>query len=208
MKTTMKETSNNNVSLVGTVASKVEFSHELYGRKFYVFQLEVERLSWQTDIIPIIIPEEYRILPQIKEGKKIYVEGNYRSYNKEENDKKRLVLSVFPSRIEPVDEEKYWNMNSIALQGFICKPVVYRKTPLGREVADMMIAVNRLYGKSDYIPCIAWGRNARWASGFELGNELKIWGRIQSREYVKKLSDEESEKRTAYEVSVSKLELV
>ncbi len=142
-------------------------------------------------------------------GMYIMVNGQFRSYNRHEERKNKLVLSVFAREIEFVDEiGESTKSNQIYLDGYICKEPVYRKTPLGREIADLLLAVNRPYGKSDYIPCICWGRNARFASNFEVGARCAVWGRIQSREYMKKLSDEQLEKRVAYEVSVSKLELM
>jgi single-stranded DNA-binding protein len=142
-------------------------------------------------------------------GVKICIMGQFRSYNRHEERKNKLVLSVFAREIEFVDEiGENAKTNQIFLDGYICKPPIYRKTPLGREIADLLLAVNRPYGKSDYIPCICWGRNARFASGFEVGSRCAVWGRIQSREYMKKLSEEEMERRVAYEVSVSKLEIV
>ena len=140
-------------------------------------------------------------------GKLVEARGQFRSYNRHEENKNRLVLSIFVREWEFVDENpEAGKTNQIFLDGYICKPPIYRKTPLGREIADLLIAVNRPYSKSDYIPCIAWGRNARFASGFEVGSRIQVWGRVQSREYVKKINDEELEKHTAYEVSVSKLE--
>lgn len=140
-------------------------------------------------------------------GEYIEIQGQFRSYNRHEEKHNRLVLSVFARELRFIDEdEEFLPTNQIFLDGFICKPPVYRKTPLGREIADVLLAVNRPYGKSDYIPCICWGRNANFARSFEVGGRLHIWGRIQSREYIKKLSETETEKRTAYEVSVSKLE--
>ena len=148
----------------------------------------------------IDVTQDYR-------GEFIQISGQFRSYNRHEEKKNRLVLSVFAREAVFVEaEDDKVKSNQIFLDGFICKPPVYRKTPLGREIADMLVAVNRPYGKSDYIPCISWGRNARFASNFEVGSRVQIWGRIQSREYVKKLEDDRTEKRTAYEVSVSKME--
>ena len=142
-------------------------------------------------------------------GMSIMVQGQFRSYNRHEERKNRLVLSVFAREIEFVDETpESSKTNQIYLDGYICKEPVYRKTPLGREIADLLLAVNRPYGKSDYIPCICWGRNARFASNFTVGTRCEIWGRIQSREYMKRLSEDDAEKRIAYEVSVSKLELM
>ena len=138
--------------------------------------------------------------------------SQFRSYNKHEECKNRLVLSVFVREIEFVEDseevEEDIKSNQIYLDGYICKEPIYRKTPLGREIADLLVAVNRSYGKSDYIPCICWGRNARFASGFEVGGHVQVWGRIQSREYVKKINEDEIEKRIAYEVSVSKIDFL
>ena len=140
-------------------------------------------------------------------GEFIMVSGQFRSYNRHDEQKNRLVLSVFVREVSFIEEELDGaKTNNIFLDGYICKLPVYRKTPLGREIADLLLAVNRPYGKSDYIPCICWGRNARFASTFEVGEHVQIMGRIQSREYIKKLTETETEKRIAYEVSVSKLE--
>ena len=141
-------------------------------------------------------------------GQNIYVTGQFRSFNRHEEKKNRLVLSVFVRELEFLDEiDDEVKSNQIFLDGYVCKEPIYRKTPLGREIADILLAVNRPYGKSDYIPCISWGRNARYANHFRVGERCRIWGRIQSREYMKKISEEQAEKRVAYEVSVSKLEL-
>jgi len=198
---------NNQVSIAGKIASPFQFSHEVYGEGFYLCDVEIERLSDSTDLIPVMVSE--RLFP-VKEnyiGRDICVHGQFRSYNRHEENKNRLVLSVFAREIYfPEDVEEDVKPNHIYLDGYICKPPIYRKTPLGREIADILLAVNRPYGKSDYIPCICWGRNARYAEGFQVGNHVQIWGRIQSREYQKKISELEYEKRIAYEVSVSKLE--
>ena len=171
--------------------------------------VEVQRLSDSTDIIPLMVSERLMNIEQDFRGVKVMVTGQFRSYNRHEEKKNRLILSVFAREVELVDEiEESAKSNQIYLDGFICKEPIYRKTPLGREIADLLIAVNRPYGKSDYIPCICWGRNARFANSFEVGTRCSIWGRIQSREYMKKISDEMVEKRVAYEVSVNKLDLV
>ena len=169
----------------------------------------VKRLSESEDRIPVMVSERLLDVSQDYEGEYIEVSGQFRSYNRHEEKKNRLVLSVFAREISFVEQEdNSVKTNQIFLDGYICKPPVYRKTPLGREIADLLIAVNRPYGKSDYIPCICWGRNARYASAFQVGGHVLVWGRIQSREYVKKIAENETEKRTAYEVSVSKLEYV
>jgi len=198
---------NNQVQIVGEIVSGFAFSHEVYGEGFYVMDISVKRLSDSYDIIPAMVSERLIDVTQDYRGEMIQICGQFRSYNRHEEKKNRLVLSVFAREISFVEEENdKVKSNQIYLDGYICKNPVYRRTPLGREIADMLLAVNRPYGKSDYIPCICWGRNARFASGFEVGGHVQIWGRIQSREYVKKLEDDTAEKRVAYEVSVSKLE--
>ena len=198
---------NNQVQIVGEIVSGFAFSHEVYGEGFYVMDISVKRLSDSYDIIPAMVSERLIDVTQDYRGEMIQICGQFRSYNRHEEKKNRLVLSVFAREISFVEEENdKVKSNQIFLDGYICKNPVYRRTPLGREIADMLLAVNRPYGKSDYIPCICWGRNARFASGFEVGGHVQIWGRIQSREYVKKLEDDTAEKRVAYEVSVSKLE--
>ncbi len=200
---------NNQVTIVGEVASEFVFSHEVFGEGFYMVDVLVKRLSNSDDRIPLMISERLIDVSQNYIGEYIMATGQFRSYNQHEEKKNRLVLSVFVREVSFVEEELDGaKTNSILLDGYICKRPIYRKTPLGREIADLLLAVNRPYGKSDYIPCICWGRNARFASGFEVGEHVQILGRIQSREYVKKISETESEKRIAYEVSVSKLECV
>ena len=198
---------NNQVSIMGEVVSTFTFSHEVFGGGFYMLNVSVKRLSESCDVIPLMISERLIDVNEDYRGTYIRATGQFRSYNRHEEKKNRLVLSVFVRELEFTEEElENSKTNQIFLDGYICKPPVYRKTPLGREIADILLAVNRPYGKSDYIPCICWGRNARFASGFEVGGHTQIWGRIQSREYMKKIDEEESEKRIAYEISVSKLE--
>ena len=198
---------NNQVTIMGEVASPFTFSHEVFGEGFYMMDVNVKRLSNSEDRIPLMISERLIDVSQDYTGEFIMVSGQFRSYNRHDEQKNRLVLSVFVREVsfiaEVLDGAK---TNNIFLDGYICKLPVYRKTPLGREIADLLLAVNRPYGKSDYIPCICWGRNARFASTFEVGEHVQIMGRIQSREYIKKLTETETEKRIAYEVSVSKLE--
>ena len=200
---------NNQVSMMGEIVSEFQFSHEVFGEGFYMVELAVNRLSNYSDYIPLMISERLIDTEQDYTGQLIRVSGQFRSYNRHEEKKNRLVLSVFVRELEFLDEiDENEKTNQIFLDGYICKEPIYRKTPLGREIEDLLIAVNRTYGKSDYIPCICWGRNARFASGFEVGGHVQVWGRIQSREYVKKLSETETEKRVAYEVSVSKVEFI
>ena len=199
---------NNQVTIMGQVASEFEFSHEVFGEGFYIVEVLVKRLSNSCDRIPLMVSERLIDVTQDYTGEFIMASGQFRSYNRHEEQKNRLVLSVFVREISFMEEEPDGSKtNSILLDGYICKEPIYRKTPLGREIADLLLAVNRPYGKSDYIPCICWGRNARFASGFQVGERCELWGRIQSREYMKKLDEETLEKRIAYEVSVSKLEL-
>ena len=198
---------NNQAAIMGEIVSGFTFSHEVFGEGFYMVNVSVKRLSNSQDLIPVMISERLIDVTQDYTGEFIAVNGQFRSYNRHEELKNRLVLSVFAREVEFIDEELDGaKTNTILLDGYICKTPIYRKTPLGREIADLLIAVNRPYGKSDYIPCICWGRNARFASSFEVGNHVQVLGRIQSREYVKKLTETETEKRIAYEVSVSKLE--
>lgn len=200
---------NNQVTIIGEIASQFTFSHEVFGEGFYMVDILVKRLSDSNDRIPVMVSERLIDVTKDYQGEYVLICGQFRSYNRHDEKKNRLVLSVFAREITFVEEESdKAKTNQIFLDGFICKTPIYRKTPLGREIADMLIAVNRPYGKSDYIPCISWGRNARFASGFEVGGRVQIWGRIQSREYVKKLEGDVSQKRIAYEVSVSKLEYV
>ena len=199
---------NNQVSIIGEIVSEFVFSHEVFGEGFYLVDVQVKRLSESCDRIPVMVSERLIDVNEDYRGEFVKVTGQFRSYNRHEEKKNRLVLSVFAREVSFVEEaDDKVRSNQIFLDGFVCKPTVYRKTPLGREIADMLIAVNRPYGKSDYIPCICWGRNARFASGFEVGSRVQIWGRIQSREYMKRLEGELTERRTAYEVSISKLEL-
>lgn len=198
---------NNQVTIMGEVASPFTFSHEVFGEGFYMLDVNVKRLSNSEDRIPLMISERLIDVSQDYTGEFIMVSGQFRSYNRHDEQKNRLVLSVFVREVSFIEEELDGaKTNNIFLDGYICKLPVYRKTPLGREIADLLLAVNRPYGKSDYIPCICWGRNARFASTFEVGEHVQIMGRIQSREYIKKLTETETEKRIAYEVSVSKLE--
>lgn len=198
---------NNRVSIIGEIASEFRYSHEVFGEGFYTVDVSVSRLSDMSDTIPLLVSERLVDTSKDYRGQIVEASGQFRSYNKHDGVRNKLVLSIFVRDWQLVNEnEESGKTNQIFLDGFICKNPVYRKTPLGREISDLLIAVNRPYGKSDYIPCIAWGRNARFASSFEVGRRIQIWGRVQSRDYVKKINDMETEKHTAYEVSVSKLE--
>ena len=208
---------NNYLTLVGKVTGEKKFSHEIYGESFYVFNLEIPRLSGNSDIIPITISERLIKEDTLTEGKKLLIKGQFRSYNSYENEKNRLILTVFAKDIVEVEENeeeenemvrKDTITNEVVLVGYICKKPIYRQTPFGREISDLLLAVNRAYNKSDYIPCIAWGRNARFCQDLEVGTEVKIVGRVQSRNYEKKHEDGTVETRVAYEVSIGSLEVI
>ncbi len=194
---------NNRVYFMGEIVSEATFSHEVYGEGFYEFYVRVMRLSGQADILPVTISERLIKGNDLKIGSQLCALGQFRSYNKLENGKSRLMLTVFVREV--LAEAQGKNPNSIVLSGYICKPPVYRTTPFNREIADILLAVNRAYNKSDYIPCIAWGRNARFVQNLKVGDRVALSGRIQSREYQKRLSETEAVTMTAYEVSVSKL---
>ena len=209
---------NNYLTLVGKVTGEKRFSHEIYGERFYVFNLEIPRLSGNSDIIPITVSERLIKEETLQEGHQLLVKGQFRSYNSYENEKNRLILTVFAKDIVEVEEKeedeenemvkKDTITNEVVLVGYICKKPIYRQTPFGREISDLLLAVNRAYNKSDYIPCIAWGRNARFCQNMEVGTEVKIVGRVQSRKYEKKFEDGTSETRIAYEVSISSMEII
>ncbi len=193
---------NNKVYIMGEIVSEATFSHEVYGEGFYEFYVKVMRLSGQADILPVTVSERLIQSSDLKVGSILSAVGQFRSYNKLEGGRSRLMLTVFVRElVAPSDR----NPNSIVLSGYICKPPVYRTTPFNREIADLLLAVNRAYNKSDYIPCIAWGRNARFVQNLKVGDRVALSGRIQSREYQKRFSETESVTMTAYEVSISKL---
>lgn len=199
--------SNNQVTLCGEIVSEFQFSHEVFGEKFYIVTLGMPRNSGNAeDRIPCMVSERLMNVSKNYIGTNILFKGQYRSFNKEVDDKKRLDLTLFVREYELHNQSgSLMVVNYALLDGYIVKPPVYRKTPKGREIADLLIAVNRPYGKSDYIPCICWGRNARFASFMRVGDHITLDGRIQSREYMKKFSDEKIVPMIAYEVSISKL---
>lgn len=199
---------NNRADVIGKILDEPIFSHEIYGEKFYVFTLSVPRLSGISDDVRVMISERLMQDVSVKPGEKVEVEGQFRSYNSYENGDNRLILTVFAKDIRTADFDGEKNPNSLFLNGFICKAPVYRTTPFGREITDLLLAVNRSYNKSDYIPVIAWGRNARYCKNINVGDNIKIWGRIQSRLYQKHISEDEVVEKTAYEVSVSRMEIV
>lgn len=197
---------NNSIYIAGKIIEECEFSHEVYGEGFYLFKISSERLSDNEDILPITVSERLIDRQSLTLGTRVEVIGQLRSYNNYGNKRNKLVLTIFAREINLLEEDTEQNPNQIFLNGFICKPPVYRKTPFGREISDILVAVNRAYNKSDYIPCIAWGRNARYLSNLSVGENIKIWGRVQSRKYQKKVEDT-VEERIAYEVSISKIEV-
>lgn len=201
---------NNEVKLSGIVDSDLTLSHEIYGEAFYSFVLRVMRLSDICDYINVTVSERLLQDLNIEVGSFVTVNGQFRSYNNYSETGSKLILTVFARDIEYANEtsdEVMKNPNYIYLNGFLCKQPVYRTTPFGREITDILVAVNRAYNKSDYIPCIAWGRNARFSSTLNVGDNIKIWGRIQSREYQKRISEDETITKTAYEISISKMEV-
>ena len=206
------ENINNHIGIAGRICSDFEFSHELYGEGFYRFDVEIYRLSEASDILPVTISERIINMSGVNAGTWVYIIGQIRSYNNyvEVDRRNKLVLTVFARDIEVLEggEEQHMeiNPNDVHLNGFICKPPIYRTTPFGREIADILLAVNRSYNKSDYIPCIAWGRNARYAGKLAVGSNIRIWGRMQSRLYQKRYENGEVLEKTAYEVSISKIE--
>ncbi len=209
---------NNYLTLVGKVTSEKTFSHEIYGERFYSFDLSIPRLSGNADIIPVTVSERLINDEMMQIGTKLLIKGQFRSYNSYENEKNKLILTVFAKDIEKIEEaneneetefaKKDTITNEVVLVGYICKKPIYRQTPFGREIADILLAVNRAYNKSDYIPSIAWGRNAKFCQNLEVGTEVKIVGRIQSRNYEKKYEDGSVVKKVAYEVSIGSLEVV
>ena len=195
---------NNEVEILGTVRSEPVFSHEIYGEGFYCFTMNIKRMSDISDIISVTVSERLMNGIDFSIGSYLHIKGQFRSYNNYGEGDRKLMLTVFVKDICECEESE--NINYIYLNGFVCKLPSYRTTPFGREITDLLLAVNRQYNKSDYIPCIAWGRNARFASNLNVGDNIKIWGRVQSREYQKHISEEETVSRTAYEISISKLE--
>ncbi len=206
---------NNHLILMGKVTSEKRYSHEIYGEIFYIFDMEVPRLSNTSDTIPVTVSERLITDEKLQIGKKVLIRGQFRSYNSYENEKNKLILTVFAKDIffeeeieNQIQEGSKEISNEVILTGYICKTPIYRQTPFGREIADLLLAVNRAYNKSDYIPAIAWGRTARFCQNLEVGAEVKIIGRVQSRSYEKKFEDGTSQTRVAYEVSVGNLEVI
>ncbi len=200
---------NNQAQVTGVIKSEFNFSHEIYGEKFYMFTLSIPRLSGTDDSVRVMVSERLLSAEEFCQGDRVDIEGQFRSYNSYENpNENKLVLTIFAKDIRHNEDIKSHNPNSLYLNGYICKEPVYRTTPFGREITDLLVAVNRSYNKSDYIPVIAWGRNARYAKTLNVGDNVRVWGRIQSRDYQKRISEEEVVTKTAYEVSVNRMELV
>jgi len=204
------ENGNNFIDIGGRITSEFEFSHEIYGEGFYRFDVEVGRLSGAGDILPVTVSERIVDKEAMIPGQLVRINGQIRSYNNyvEVDKRNKLVLTVFARDLEIICDLPEQNPNEVFLDGYLCKPAVYRTTPFGREISDLLIAVNRSYNKSDYIPCIAWGRNARYASKLTVGDRVRLWGRMQSRQYQKRLETGEVLEKTAFEVSVSKIEII
>lgn len=198
-------TENNQATASGEIISDFSFSHVIFGERFYKLALKVDRASGNSDIIPLVISERLTNTNKPYIGRHIKVRGQFQSYNKHEDGRSHLVLSLFVKELEFLDAIDGHDLNEVFLDGYICKEPVYRTTFLGREIADVMLAVNRAYNRTDYIPCICWGRNARYVGKLPVGVHVQFAGRIQSREYQKRLSEDTVVKRTAYEVSVSKI---
>ena len=196
------DTENNQLSLCGVIETPPALDHEVFGEQFYRMDLRVPRLSGAQDLLPVTVSERL-MNSQVVPGTRLCVQGQLRSYNKVMGGAGRLLLTAFAQRLSPPDDSE--NPNTIHLIGAICKPPAFRTTPFGREIADLMLAVNRAFGKSDYIPCIAWGRTARYAAQLSVGDHLDVQGRFQSREYQKQLPDGTVINRMAYEVSISRL---
>jgi len=197
----------NKITLKGTVSSEIVFSHKVYGEEFVKFEMSIMRISGAKDIIPVIVSKRIPGSKELETGEYIRVDGQIRTYNRMLEGKNRLIITVFAKELEFIDDDDYeFDENYVFLEGYVCRKPFYRISPRGREITDLMVAVNRMYGKSDYIPCIAWGRNAKYACMLEVGTKIRAVGRIQSREYRKRLSDTEIYKGVAREISIHKIE--
>lgn len=195
---------NNYVLLKGKIKELPTYSHTVMGEGFFEMFIEVQRLSDEVDVLPITISE--RLIKNFKLGDEIGISGQFRSYNKLEGSKSKLILTIFVKEL--INPNEMSEVNQIYLVGYICKEPIYRTTPFGREICDCLLAVNRAYNKSDYLPCIAWGRNARFVRDLGIGEKLEVQGRIQSRKYQKKIDEDSYETRTAYEISLSSVMLI
>lgn len=199
---------NNQAQVTGVILDEFTFNHEIYAEKFYIFTLSIPRLSGTDDSVRVMVSERLLATEDFSVGDRVDIEGQFRSYNSYDNNgENRLVLTIFAKDIKKNTDDRNHNPNTLYLNGYICKEPIYRTTPFGREITDLLVAVNRSYNKSDYIPVIAWGRNARYAKTLSVGDNVRVWGRIQSRNYQKRISEEEVITKTAYEVSVNRMEL-
>ena len=203
----MNEILSNQITLSGTVAVAPVISHKVYGEEFLEFQLHVRRTSGFVDVIPVTISKRLISENEIGIDDQILIEGQIRTYNRIQEGKNKLIITVFARKLVKIEYEDYYkDENIVILEGYICRPPLYRVSPLGREISDVMIAVNRMYGKSDYVPCIAWGRNAKFTESMSVGKKMKIIGRIQSREYKKRGQDGQLIPGIAREISIHKIE--
>jgi len=202
----------NNIEIRGIISSDFSFSHEVYGEGFYNFIVGASRLSESVDLLPVTVSERLISSMNLAQGDLVDIRGQVRSYNNyiQEERRNRLLITIFAREIEQIeaDTANPKNPNNVYLDGFICKKPVFRETPFGREIADILLAVNRSYNKSDYIPCICWGRNAKFASTLNISDNVRIGGRLQSRVYQKKYDDGSVVEKSAYEISISKIELI
>lgn len=203
---------NNKVYMIGKIAKKPVFSHEAYSEGFYIFYIEVLRKSGNADALPVVVSERLVDINRLDVDRTVVIDGQIRSYNKHTDNEEHshLILSVFAREIDVLEDAEIDPdvNNAVEIVGHLCKPPIYRKTPLGREIADILVAVNRPYGKSDYIPCIVWGRTAKFVGHLPVGTHIEMTGRFQSRPYTKKISEDEIENRVAYEVSVGRVEII
>ena len=205
----MKDNNNNNITIYGLIAGEPVFNHTVYGEKFYKTYVSVRRTSGAFDVLPVIISDRIIDMKELKTGASVIITGRIRSYNEHIGEKSKLILAIFTEIIEIYENETELPFNNdVVLRGYICKEPIYRKTPLGREITNVLIAVNRAYGKSDYIPCITWGRTAKFVGHLPVGTHIEMTGRFQSRPYTKKISEDKIENRVAYEVSVGRVEIV
>lgn len=198
------ENPGNRIVAVGRFDGGLELSHEVMNEPFYTGSLVVKRLSGAADRLPVTIPGKLLTTDGVITDRPVMVQGQVRSYNKVVDGSGRLMVTLFAQSVAECSDNE--TLNKVAITGALCRPPVYRSTPFGREICDMMLAVNRAFGKSDYIPCIAWGRNAQYASRFNVGDRIKLTGRLQSREYQKLQENGEYLTRMAYEVSAFTLE--
>ena len=199
---------NNKATFSGEIISEFEYSHEVLGEKFYTSVLSVRRKSGVYDNIPFMVSERLVDVAELWTGQIVMLSGQIRSHNNRNGDKHKLVLFVFVREISLLDEREKYDSNNVVIDGYICKEPIYRRTPLGREITDVIFAANRAYTKTDYIPSVFWGRSAQFISGIDVGTRIKSIGRLQSREYVKKHEDGTEETKTAYEFSVSTFEVI